>query len=65
MARRTIATVRRPRTHLYTADQAAPADRTGVRPCRCGLPARNTVHAPAADVDQAQAEHLRRIGNDP
>lgn len=61
---RTIATVRRPGPHPYTANQDQPADHNGRRPCTCGLPEANSVHAPAdlPDLAEATAEHRRRIG---
>lgn len=51
-------------THLYELDQAAHADHRGERPCKhCPLPRGNRVHN-VPDTAEAQAEHLRRIGED-
>ncbi|RLK13299.1 hypothetical protein DER29_4316 [Micromonospora sp. M71_S20] len=64
MSRRTIATVRRPDPHRYAAAPGVPGR------CTCGLPEANGVHDEAAAAaaeaqrDAAQAEHLRRIGDD-
>jgi hypothetical protein len=44
-----------------------PADQLGRRPCICGRPEANGLHkqaAPSPQVDAAQAEHLRRIGDE-
>lgn len=57
----------RPHPHLYEADLSAAADHRGQRPCRwCPLPVSNRVHDEdaIAQVDAAQAEHRRRIGED-
>ena len=52
--------------HLYIEDRELPADHRGDRPCKCGRPQGNGAHdqAAVAKVDAAQAEHLRRIGED-
>jgi len=63
MARRSIATVRRPVTHLYRPDPDAPADHSGRQPCRCGLPERNSVHHPPTELADAQAAHRERAGD--
>ncbi|WP_420123879.1 hypothetical protein [Nakamurella sp.] len=64
MARRTRRTTVRP--HPYTASATIPADQLGRRPCICGRAKGNSVHtrAVSAEVDAAQAEHLRRIGDE-
>ncbi|MGC4769228.1 hypothetical protein ACLQ25_09635 [Micromonospora sp. DT44] len=51
--------------HLYEADRDIPPDHKGQRPCRppCGLPRANRVHE-LPDTTEAQAAHLRRIGDD-
>jgi len=53
--------------HLYEPDRDAPPDHRDRLPCRrCPLPAGNRVHdeTAVAQIDAAQAEHLRRIGED-
>ncbi|MEU5668978.1 hypothetical protein ABZ749_01145 [Micromonospora sp. NPDC047753] len=51
-------------THLYEPDRAAYPDHQGVRPClHCPLPKANRAHT-LPDTADAQAEHLRRIGDD-
>lgn len=54
------------RPHPYTPSATVPADHRGNRPCICGRPRRNAVHdqEAVAEVDAAQAEHIRRIGGD-
>lgn len=48
--------------HPYDADAGIPADPySGDRPCRCGLPGSNVVHAVPDTADQ-QAEQRRRAG---
>ena len=51
--------------HVFEPDRDIPADHRGQRPCRppCGLPRANRVHQ-LPDTAEAQAEHLRRIGDD-
>lgn len=50
--------------HLYEPDRAARPDHRGARPClHCPLPKANQVHE-LPDTAEAQAEHLRRIGDD-
>ncbi|WP_330438797.1 hypothetical protein OHB44_27900 [Micromonospora sp. NBC_00821] len=50
--------------HPYVENKAIPADHNGKRPCICGRARPNRLHASAAvaKVDDAHAEHLRRIG---
>ncbi|OKI47207.1 hypothetical protein [Micromonospora sp. CB01531] len=58
---------RRPgRTHPYTPSGVIPADHNGLKPCICGRAKANAVHDQrvSAEVEAAQAEHLRRIGDD-
>jgi len=69
MARRTIATVKRPQLHHFTPDPDDPTSCSWAdRFRRCGLPERNSVHdeAELAAVDeqlhQQQDEHRRRLG---
>lgn len=58
------------RTHPYTPSTVLPADHNGLVPCVCGRAKANAAHDPAqvaakaAELDAAQAEHLRRIGDD-
>lgn len=50
--------------HPYEADLTAHADHRGERPCvRCPLPRGNRVHE-VPDTSEAQAEQLRRIGDE-
>ena len=50
--------------HLYEPDRTARPDHRGIRPCaHCPLPKGNRVHK-APDTSEAQAEHLRRIGEE-
>lgn len=63
MSHRSIATVKRPNHHPYNADPDAPADHTGARPCKCGLPQRNSVHQ-LPDLHEEQDAHRARIGDD-
>lgn len=57
--------MKKPNSHVYEADRDIPADHRGQRPCRppCGLPRQNRVHE-LPDTTEAQAAHLRRIGDD-
>ncbi|AYF30630.1 hypothetical protein CSH63_24935 [Micromonospora tulbaghiae] len=57
---------RPPRTHPYTPSGLIPADHNGLKPCICGRAKANAVHnhKAVADVDAAQAAHLRRYGDD-
>lgn len=49
---------------IYTADPLTPDPRDPDHPmCRCGLPLRHVRHQ-LPDTSAAQAEHLRRIGED-
>lgn len=52
------------RTHPYTPSGLIPADHNGLVPCICGRAKGNAVHdvKVSAEVEAAQAEHLRRIG---
>lgn len=53
--------------HRYEPDGTARPDHRGVRPClHCPLPKGNRVHdeKAVAEREAAQAEHLRRIGDD-
>lgn len=52
--------------HRYVENRDIPADHNGNRPCICGRAQPNRVHADeaVAKVDAAQAEHLRRIGEE-
>ncbi len=62
MARRTIATVKRPAVHPYAADPAIP-DR-----CQCGLPRSNNVHdlTELPDTPAGVLENeARRLGERP
>ncbi|MFI6266132.1 hypothetical protein [Micromonospora sp. NPDC051006] len=54
------------RPHRYAASTTVPADHNGLRPCICGRAKGNAAHnaEAVAQVDAAQAEHLRRIGDD-
>lgn len=55
------------RPHAYTPSTVIPADHTGHPPCVCGRAKTNGRHqqtAPTPEVDAAQAEHLRRIGDE-
>lgn len=63
MARRSIATVHRPAPHVYRPSPDDPGDHHGNRRCTCGLPKSNSCHQ-LPDTGPAQAEHLRRIGED-
>lgn len=50
--------------HLYEPDRTARPDHRGARPCvHCPLPRKNRVHE-VPDTSEAQAEHLRRIGEE-
>ena len=55
--------------HLFELDLAGHATHRGAPPCRacpckrCPLPFGNAVHT-LPDTSAAQAEHLRRIGED-
>ncbi|MGC5033048.1 hypothetical protein [Micromonospora sp. DT229] len=52
--------------HLYRPDPDVPGDpltTDAEPPCRCGRPKPNQAHD-TAEQDAAQAEHLRRIGED-
>lgn len=57
------------KTHLYELDPTAHADHREPAPCprclckRCPLPHGNRAHT-LPDTADAQAEHLRRIGDD-
>ncbi|WP_431892706.1 hypothetical protein [Micromonospora haikouensis] len=63
MGRRVRRTVR---PHPYTASTTIPADHQGNRPCICGRARANAAHAAeaVAQVEAAQAEQLRRIGDE-
>ena len=56
-------------SHLFVPDPIGHANHTGPVPCRwcpcqdCPLPFANQVHE-LPDTAEAQAEHLRRIGDD-
>ncbi|WKU07984.1 hypothetical protein [Micromonospora sp. HUAS LYJ1] len=56
-------------THLFELDPVGHADHHGEEPCprcpcrRCPLPHGNRSHQ-VPDTTDAQAEHLRRIGED-
>ncbi|MBM0275353.1 hypothetical protein [Micromonospora tarensis] len=54
------------RPHPYTPSTVIPADQLGAKPCICGRAEKNVAHdaSAVAKVDAAQAEHLRRIGDD-
>lgn len=55
------------RPHPYTPSAVVPADHNGHRPCVCGRARANGLHTqatPTPEVDAAQAEHLRRIGDE-
>ncbi|TDC48844.1 hypothetical protein E1258_27615 [Micromonospora sp. KC207] len=56
-------TARQLTPHLYQPDGDLPADHTGDQPCTCHLPRRHARHT-VPDTADAQAEHLRRIGED-
>lgn len=64
MARRTAATITRPPIHVYREDKETPGTCA-----RCHLIKRNEAHVDENDprlteLDQAQEEHRRRIGDD-
>lgn len=56
-------------THLFELDPSGHAGHRGETPCHacpcrhCTVPFGNRVHTPP-DTREAQAEHLRRIGED-
>ncbi|MBM0203240.1 hypothetical protein JNW90_09050 [Micromonospora sp. STR1s_5] len=54
------------RPHPYTPSNVIPADHNGAKPCICGRAEKNDAHnaKAVAQVDEAQAEQLRRIGGD-
>lgn len=71
MARRTIATIQRPTVHVYERDQQTPGvcGWHAANGRLCGLPERNSVHVDPddprlAELERAQGEHRRRIGDD-
>ncbi|TDC33120.1 hypothetical protein [Micromonospora sp. KC213] len=53
-------------THPYTPSTLIPADHNGLKPCICGRAKANQAHDQTVppEVDAAQAEHRRRIGDD-
>ncbi|WP_416902731.1 hypothetical protein [Micromonospora echinospora] len=61
-------TTARPLTvHRYDADETAAPDHRDRHPCRwCPLPAGNRIHDEdaVAQLDAAQAEHRRRVGDE-
>ncbi|RKN38473.1 hypothetical protein [Micromonospora endolithica] len=57
---------RRTATHPYTPSALLPADHNGLKPCVCGRAKTNQAHDQDVppEVTAAQAEHLRRIGDE-